>query len=98
MTLVAGLSIGGCPAFVGDLLTSWRLPTKLVLPTRPEKEIHRGLDGNFAAGLAQKLVIVRPYLMIAWAGSISVIRSLVNDLDRMLTISWDDFEERSEEH
>jgi len=72
VTLVAGLSIGGRPAFVGDLLTSWRVPTSITLPTHPKPEIHPNADGFFASGLAQKLVIVRPYLMIAWAGSVEV--------------------------
>ena len=91
MTLVAGISIGGAPAFVGDLLTSWGLPKKLELPTRPDLEIHEGVDGNFAAGLAQKIVIVRPYLMIAWAGSLDVIHKLVNQLDKVLPRLVKDF-------
>jgi hypothetical protein len=91
MTLVAGLSIGGRPAFIGDLLVSWGLPTKLMLPTRLEEGIYEGVDGSFAAGLAQKIVIVRPYLMVAWAGSVSIIRRLVNHLNSILPALSEEF-------
>lgn len=84
MTLVAGLSMGGRPAFVGDLLTSWRMPASVTLPTRPEYAVHADANGFFASGLAQKLVIVRPYLMIAWAGSVDVARNLIRYLDEKL--------------
>jgi hypothetical protein len=97
VTLVAGLSIGGGPAFVGDLLVSWGVPTKLRLPTRPQEEIHKGLDGSFAAGLAQKLIIIRPYLMIAWAGSVSVIGKLVNELDRVLPACCEEFKKDTDQ-
>ena len=91
MTLVAGLSIGGRPAFVGDLLTSWRVPTSVTLPTRPELAIHANADGHFASGLAQKLIIVRPYLMIAWAGSVEVAHKLVRHLDEKLPQQLEQF-------
>jgi hypothetical protein len=91
MTLVAGLSIGGRPAFVGDLLTSWRLPTKLTLPTRLDEGSYASTDGYFASGLAQKLVILRPYLMVAWSGSVSVAQNLIRHLDRILPTSIDEF-------
>ena len=91
MTLVAGLSFGGPPAFVGDLLVSWRLPSEVRLPVRFDEEVFPGAEGNFAAGLAQKLVIVRPYLLLIWAGEVSVIRTLVNKLNRELPSSIDDF-------
>jgi hypothetical protein len=91
------MSVGGSPAFVGDLLVSWGMPTKVVLPTRPQKEIHKGVDGSFAAGLAQKLVIVRPYLMITWAGSVSVITQLVNHLDSILPASCDEFKKDTDQ-
>ena len=41
--------------------------------------------------LAQKLVIVRPFLLLAWAGEISVVRKLVNELDRELPGSIEEF-------
>jgi len=91
MTLVAGLSMGGTPAFVGDLLVSRRLPSKARLPIRFDEELFAGAEGNFAAGLAQKLVIVRPYLLLLWAGELSIIRKLVNQLDRELPTSICDF-------
>jgi hypothetical protein len=91
MTLVAGLSFGGTPAFVGDLLTSWRLPTEIELPTRQERELLPGLDGHFAGGLTQKLLIVRPYLLIAWAGDVSVIHDLTCELDEILPVALDEF-------
>ncbi|MCP3411571.1 hypothetical protein [Bradyrhizobium sp. CCGB01] len=69
---------------MGDLLTSWRMPTSVTLPTRPEYAVHTNANGFFASGLAQKLVIVRPYLMIAWAGSVEVARNLVIYLDEKL--------------
>jgi hypothetical protein len=84
MTLVAGLSIGTLPAFVGDLLLSWRLSTKVDLPTSVESGIFSGSNGLHAAGLAQKLIIVRPYLMIAWAGIHSRVETVVRELDRIL--------------
>jgi hypothetical protein len=91
VTLVAGLSIGGMPAFVGDLLTSRRLPTRLILSTRPDEASYAGADGHFASGLAQKLVIIRPYLMIAWAGSLSVVQGLVGHLDQALPAFVEEF-------
>ncbi len=93
MTLVGGLSIAGMPAFVGDLLESWRIPTRIHLPTRAAEEIHQTCDGNFACGLSQKLIIVRPYLLIAWAGSVSTISRLVNDLDKILPASFEQLSE-----
>src|SRR5690349_9712747 len=84
MTLVAGISFGGTPAFVGDLLTSWRLPTNIDLPTKPAPGLFRSANGNFAAGLAQQLIILRPYLQIAWAGSVPVVHELIRQLDKTL--------------
>lgn len=72
------------PAFIGDLLISWRLATPADLPTRPENAVHPGEDGFFAASLAQKLVIVRPYFLLAWAGSRSNAERILRDLDRVL--------------
>jgi hypothetical protein len=65
--------------------------TSVTLPTRPELAIHANADGLFASGLAQKLIIVRPYLMIAWAGSVEAIRSLVQRLDEKLPRQLDQF-------
>lgn len=84
MTLVAGISLGGMPAFIGDLLLSWRLPAPADLPTRPEESVQPGGDGLFAASLAQKLVIVRPYFLLAWAGSRSNAEHVLRELDRLL--------------
>ena len=87
MTLVAGLSIGGNPAFVGDLLTSWRLPSDVTIPTQPSSGVFEGAEGHFASGLAQKLTIVRPYLMLAYAGSLSAVRKLIRELDAALPLT-----------
>lgn len=81
MTLVVGLSIGALPAFMGDLLTSWQLPTAVDLPTRPQKAVHPVGNNLHAATLAQKLIIVRPYLMIAWAGVQSEAYRIIRELD-----------------
>lgn len=97
MTLVAGLSFGGTPAFVGDLLTSWRVPAEIDLPTRHESELLKGIDGHYAGGLTQKLLIVRPYLLIAWAGEVSVIHSLVRELDSVLPLTLDELYGREDE-
>src|SRR5664279_1636667 len=96
MTLVAGISFGGTPAFVGDLLTSWRLPTKIDLPTRPEKDAFESSRGDFVAGLEQKLIIVRPYLLLAWAGSVSVVHRLARQLDETLPLSIKDLHGRED--
>src|ERR1700681_2042841 len=87
MTLVAGLSIGGNPAFVGDLLTSWRLPSEVTIPTQPSSGVFEGVEGHFASGLAQKLTIVRPYLMLACAGSFSAVRRIIRELDAALPLT-----------
>jgi len=84
MTLVAGLSIGGMPAFVGDLLLSWRLKTGASIPTRNEDAPYECADGQYIAGLAQKLVIVRAYLLVAWSGTYSEARRLIQELDKVL--------------
>ena len=84
MTLVAGFSCGGPPAFVGDLLTSWRVPSSLKLPTREKEATFPTGEKTFAAGLTQKLIIVRPYLLIAWAGLTSEIHELVRKLNEVL--------------
>jgi len=93
MTLVAGLSLGGMPAFIGDLLTSWRLPAVADLPTRPDEEVHAGQGGYFAASLAQKLVIVRPYMLLAWAGSRSNADRILQKLDDALPGTVTDIED-----
>jgi hypothetical protein len=90
MTLVAGFSCGGPPAFVGDLLTSWRVPSALRLPIKATETTFPTGDKTFAAGLAQKLIIVRPYLLIAWAGSASEIHKLVRELNEVLPRSIDE--------
>lgn len=90
MTLVAGFSCGGPPAFVGDLLTSWRVPSALKLPIRKDKTTFLTGDKTFASGLTQKLIIVRPYLLVAWAGSVSEIHELVRDFDKVLPSSVDE--------
>ncbi|CAD5255598.1 MULTISPECIES: hypothetical protein [unclassified Bosea (in: a-proteobacteria)] len=90
MTLVAGLSVGGLPAFVSDLLISWRLPSQVDLPTQWSQGVHPGLGKDHAAGLAQKLVIVRPYLMIAWAGQRASAETIIRELDRILPKEWSD--------
>jgi hypothetical protein len=84
MTLVAGLSVGGLPAFIGDLLLSRRLPAPVDLPTRSKPGLRPGLDRHFAAELAQKLVIVRPWFLIAWAGSQSNANRIIQGLDALL--------------
>ena len=81
MTLVAGLSIGGMPAFIGDLLLSWRIPSAVDLPTQRRKRVHRSLSGDHAVGLAQKIVIVRPYLLLAWAGERADVDRMIRNLD-----------------
>jgi len=84
MTLVAGLSVGGMPAFIGDLLISWKLPSAADLPTRPAEVVHPGQGGYFAASLAQKLVIIRPYFLLAWAGTRSTADRILLALDSVL--------------
>ena len=86
MTLVAGLSVGGLPAFIGDLLVSWRLPSAVDLPTQQRKGAHPGLGEDHAAGLAQKLIIVRPYLMLAWAGEREDVDRMTCQLDSILPL------------
>lgn len=58
MTVIAGVSVGGMPAFIGDLLISWRVPTAVDLLTRAEPGITPGLDDHFASSLDQKLVLI----------------------------------------
>ncbi|MCZ7859737.1 hypothetical protein O9X81_24380 [Agrobacterium salinitolerans] len=84
MTLVAGISIGGLPAFVGDLLLSWGMPSEVDLPTLRSPGVFPGIDKDYAAGLAQKLIIVRPYLLIAWAGLRREATRIVEELDAIL--------------
>jgi len=95
VTLVAGFSLGGLPAFIGDLLISRRLPVPADLPTRPEEAVHPGEDGFFATSLAQKLVIVRPYFLLAWAGSRSNAERILRELDRLLPDDFDAIEDSS---
>ncbi len=84
MTLVAGFSVGGMPAFIGDLLLSWRLPSSIDIPTLKDPGVVPGLDRDYAAGLDQKLVIIRPYLMVAWAGLHSEAARIIKELDAVL--------------
>lgn len=84
MTLVAGLSVGGLPAFIGDLLVSWRIPSAVDLPTQHQEGVYPGLGEDHAAGLAQKLIIVRPYLMLAWAGERAEVDRMTRELDCVL--------------
>jgi hypothetical protein len=84
MTLVAGISVGGLPAFVGDLLLSWRVPSTVDLPTQAGVKVRPGSEGDSAAGLAQKLVIIRPYLMLAWAGVHAEAVRIICELDNIL--------------
>jgi hypothetical protein len=84
MTLVAGLSIGGAPAFVADLLTSWSLANTVSIPSQRAAGIFQGAEGYFAKGLAQKITIVRPYLLLAYAGNLSVAKKIISELDAVL--------------
>lgn len=79
------------PAIIGDLLVSWRLPGSVDLPTRAETELAPGLDDYFASGLMQKLVIVRPWFLIAWAGSSANAQRIIQGLDRLLPEQAIDF-------
>jgi hypothetical protein len=90
MTLVAGLSIGGLPAFVGDLLTSWGIPEPVSIPTRPKSGIFPGAEKHFVSGLAQKITIVRPYLMLAYAGTISPVKKIISELDAVLPSTFEE--------
>lgn len=96
MTLVAGLSIGGTPAFIGDLLLSWGVPTEVSLPSQPRPGVFKGRDQAYAKELAQKLVIVRPYLLLAWAGSYTSVCALIDHLDRWLPTDVNDLKGRTE--
>jgi hypothetical protein len=93
MTLVAGLSVGALPAFIGDLLISRRLAEAVELPTQPNVAIMPGAEGQFAFGLAQKLVIVRPYLLLAWAGSWTDVGRMIGELDQVLPPTIDGMED-----
>lgn len=84
MTLVGGISVGGIPAFIGDLLISWRVPTTVDLPTRAVPSITPGLDDYFASSLEQKLVLIRPYFLLAWAGSRPNANRIIQSLDAIL--------------
>lgn len=84
MTLVAGISVGGLPAFVGDLLQSWGVRSEVDLPTLRSPGVYPGIDKSYAAGLTQKLIIVRPYLLIAWAGLKREATRIVEALDAAL--------------
>jgi hypothetical protein len=57
------------PAFIGDLLTSWRVRIVVDLPTRAEPGVTPGLNDQFASSLEQKLVLIRPCFLLAWDGS-----------------------------
>ncbi|WP_107677850.1 hypothetical protein [Agrobacterium sp. LAD9] len=84
MTLVAGISVGGMPAFIGDLLLSWRLPSSIDIPTLKDPGVVPGLDRDYGAGLEQKLVIIRSYLIVAWAGLHSEAMRIIKELDAVL--------------
>ncbi len=43
-----------------------------------------GIGADHAAGLAQKLIIVRPYLMLAWAGQRTEVDRMIWELDHLL--------------
>lgn len=75
---------GGLPAFIGDLLLSWQLKTEVDLPAAWHPGVYPGQDKDHAAGLAQKMVIVRSYLMVAWAGSHADATRIVKALDQIL--------------
>ncbi|MFS2109982.1 hypothetical protein ACCC88_09865, partial [Sphingomonas sp. Sphisp140] len=62
-------------------------------PTRPVSDLAPGLEDHFARGLAQKLVIVRPWFMVAWAGSSANAHRILQELDRMLPEKQEDFTE-----
>jgi len=68
------------------------LPSGVDLPTRPTEAIHAGEDGHFAVGLAQKLIIVRPFLLVAWAGSKSNADRIVRQLDGLLPATFDEID------
>jgi hypothetical protein len=54
MTLVAGLSVGGLPAFLGDLLLSWRIPSAVGLPTQEDLKAHCGVRWQSRRGACSK--------------------------------------------
>ena len=53
--------------------------------------MHPGLGADHAAGLAQKLIIVRPYLMLAWAGLRAEVDRIARELDSLLPRMAADF-------
>lgn len=84
MTLVAGVNVGGLLAFIGDLLLSWRIPSAVDLPTQSAVHVRPGLHGDHAAGLGQKLHIIRPYLLLGWAGEHVEAVRIIRELEKLL--------------
>src|SRR5687768_14448791 len=71
MTLIAGLSIGGFPFLLGDLLLSRRkgegAAPEVDLPTRHRAE--EFVSGREVVGCEQKVVLLGPNLAVAWSGT-----------------------------
>jgi hypothetical protein len=68
----------------------------VTIPSQPSSGVFEGVEGHFASGLAQKLTIVRPFLMLAYAGSLSRVRKLIRDLDAALPLTIEEVFGREE--
>lgn len=86
MTLIVGFSVGPQPVLLGDLLLSGpESQVDLNLPTIGESQkVFPAGSGFTITGITQKVNILSENLMIAWAGTRYIAKSILTDLNERI--------------
>jgi hypothetical protein len=85
MTVIAGFTMPGGAALIGDVLASsdGRSDSYISIPTvdDPERRLWKKL--NYSAGLFRKLIEISPYLCVAWSGGQGGAIRMAEDMRRV---------------
>ena len=86
MTLVSLIVAPGSPTFlISDILVSSTLPETALIPTISRDSAYLQIgDSHFAVDVTQKIVLIRPWLCLGWAGLLHKSRNLILLLDKIL--------------
>lgn len=86
MTVIAAFNVQGCPILFGDLLlTAETGPNDRVVAVPALGDVRDFFEGSgwTVAGLAQKVVLISPSCVVAWAGSWIAAKLLISQLREM---------------
>jgi hypothetical protein len=81
MTIILSYQSGSSLVMAGDLMLSANTPlaAPILLPTRSREPT----TNQYLVGLEQKVMLVNPYLAVAWAGNRMVARSIILELAKL---------------